>query len=108
MWPEKVVSGGGARAYAHLGAIRALREAGVPFDFVGGASMGAIVAAGIALAVEKGVLPASPPVEPVTKIDVLGKSADAATQAAPAKNAKTAIFGRFWPKTSPSPNTRLR
>ncbi|MEA1941628.1 MAG: patatin-like phospholipase family protein [Pseudomonadota bacterium] len=44
-----VVSGGGARAYAHLGAIRALREAGVPFDFVGGASMGAIVAAGIAL-----------------------------------------------------------
>jgi NTE family protein len=44
-----VVSGGGARAYAHLGAIRALREAGMPFDFVGGASMGAIVAAGIAL-----------------------------------------------------------
>ncbi|GLK50969.1 patatin-like phospholipase family protein [Maricaulis virginensis] len=44
-----VVSGGGARAYAHLGAIRALREAGVPLDFVGGASMGAIVAAGIAL-----------------------------------------------------------
>ena len=29
-----------------------------------------------AMAVEKGVLPASPPVEPVTKIDVLGKSAD--------------------------------
>ena len=44
-----VVSGGGARAYAHMGAIRALREAGVPFDFVGGASMGAIIAAGVAL-----------------------------------------------------------
>ena len=44
-----VVSGGGARAYAHLGAIRALREAGMQFDFVGGASMGAIVAAGVAL-----------------------------------------------------------
>ena len=44
-----VVSGGGARAYAHLGAIRALREAGLAIDFVGGASMGAIVAAGIAL-----------------------------------------------------------
>ncbi|ABI66029.1 MULTISPECIES: patatin-like phospholipase family protein [Maricaulis] len=44
-----VVSGGGARAYAHMGAIRALREAGMPFDFVGGASMGAIIAAGIAL-----------------------------------------------------------
>ena len=44
-----VLSGGGARAYAHLGAVRALREAGVPIDFVGGASMGAVVAAGLAL-----------------------------------------------------------
>ncbi len=44
-----VLSGGGARAYAHVGAIRALREARVPIDFVGGASMGAIVGAGVAL-----------------------------------------------------------
>ncbi|MFZ5669954.1 MAG: patatin-like phospholipase family protein [Pseudomonadota bacterium] len=44
-----VLSGGGARAYAHIGAIRALREHGVPIDFVGGASMGAIVAAGVAM-----------------------------------------------------------
>ncbi|MFN3524423.1 MAG: patatin-like phospholipase family protein [Phenylobacterium sp.] len=44
-----VLSGGGARAYAHVGAIRALRERGVPLDFVGGASMGAIVAAGVAM-----------------------------------------------------------
>lgn len=44
-----VLSGGGARAYAHAGAIRALRERGVPIDFVGGASMGAIIAAGLAL-----------------------------------------------------------
>lgn len=44
-----VLSGGGARAYAHVGAVRALREAGVPIDFVGGASMGAIVGAGVAL-----------------------------------------------------------
>ena len=35
------------------------------------------LAAGIELAVAKGVLPAEPPVEPVTKIDVLGKTADA-------------------------------
>jgi NTE family protein len=40
-----VLSGGGARAYAHIGVIRAMREAGVPFDIVGGTSMGAIVAA---------------------------------------------------------------
>lgn len=43
-----VLSGGGARAYAHIGVIRALREAGTPIDFLGGASMGAIVAAGLA------------------------------------------------------------
>ncbi|HYC73958.1 patatin-like phospholipase family protein [Brevundimonas sp.] len=44
-----VMSGGGARAYSHIGALRALREAGVPIDFVGGASMGAVIAAGPAL-----------------------------------------------------------
>jgi NTE family protein len=44
-----VLSGGGARAYAHIGAIQALREAQVPFDFVGGASMGAIICAGVAM-----------------------------------------------------------
>ena len=44
-----VVSGGGARAYAHIGAIRALREAGIPLDFVGGSSMGAIIMAGVGL-----------------------------------------------------------
>ena len=44
-----VMSGGGARAYSHIGALRALTEAGVPIDFVGGASMGAVIAAGPAL-----------------------------------------------------------
>lgn len=44
-----VLSGGGARAYAHLGAIRALRQVGTPFDFLGGSSMGAVIAAGLAL-----------------------------------------------------------
>jgi NTE family protein len=44
-----VLSGGGARAYAHIGAIRALHERGEPIDFVGGVSMGAIIAAGLAM-----------------------------------------------------------
>ncbi|MES2834128.1 MAG: patatin-like phospholipase family protein [Pseudomonadota bacterium] len=44
-----VLSGGGARAYAHVGAVKALTEAGVPLDFLGGSSMGAVVAAGPAL-----------------------------------------------------------
>ncbi|HYG28081.1 MAG TPA: cyclic nucleotide-binding and patatin-like phospholipase domain-containing protein, partial [Caulobacteraceae bacterium] len=44
-----VLSGGGARAYAHVGAVRALREHGVPIDFIGGASMGGMIGAGVAL-----------------------------------------------------------
>ncbi len=44
-----VLSGGGARAYAHVGAIRELRAAGVPIDFIGGSSMGAVIAAAVAM-----------------------------------------------------------
>ncbi len=44
-----VLSGGGARCYAHIGAIRALNEAGITIDFAGGTSMGGIIAAGLAL-----------------------------------------------------------
>jgi NTE family protein len=44
-----VLAGGGARGFAHIGVLKALKEAGVPFDFVAGTSMGAIVAAGIAM-----------------------------------------------------------
>ncbi|MDP1597923.1 patatin-like phospholipase family protein [Phenylobacterium sp.] len=48
-----VLSGGGARAYAHIGAIQALRERKVPIDFVCGVSMGAIIAAGLAMGWDK-------------------------------------------------------
>jgi NTE family protein len=44
-----VLSGGGARGFAHIGVIRALREAGIELDLFGGTSMGSIVAAGAAL-----------------------------------------------------------
>ncbi|WP_439814300.1 patatin-like phospholipase family protein [Zavarzinia sp. CC-PAN008] len=44
-----VLSGGGARGFAHIGVVRALHEAGVPIDRVGGTSMGAIIAAGLAM-----------------------------------------------------------
>jgi NTE family protein len=44
-----VLSGGGARGFAHLGVVRALREHGVPIDLVGGTSMGGILAAGVAM-----------------------------------------------------------
>jgi len=44
-----VLAGGGARGFAHIGVIKALMESGVPFDHLGGTSMGAIIAAGLAL-----------------------------------------------------------
>jgi NTE family protein len=43
-----VMAGGGARAFTHIGVIKALRASGVPVDQVGGTSMGAIVGAAIA------------------------------------------------------------
>ena len=43
-----VLSGGGARGFAHIGAIRALQEAGIPVDLLGGTSMGGILGAGVA------------------------------------------------------------
>lgn len=43
-----VLAGGGARGIAHLGALRALREAGHHFDAIGGTSIGAIIGAGVA------------------------------------------------------------
>lgn len=43
-----VLSGGGARGFAHVGALRVLREVGVEIDYVAGCSAGAIIAAGIA------------------------------------------------------------
>ena len=39
-----VLGGGGARGFAHMGVIRALTEANITIDFVGGTSMGAIIA----------------------------------------------------------------
>ncbi len=44
-----VLAGGGARGFAHIGVAKALVEAGVPFDHFGGTSIGAIIAAGLAL-----------------------------------------------------------
>jgi NTE family protein len=44
-----VLGGGGARAYAHIGAVRALREANYHFDFIGGTSMGGVIAACMAI-----------------------------------------------------------
>ena len=44
-----VLSAGGARGFAHLGVVQALRESHIPIDLIGGCSMGAIVGAAVAL-----------------------------------------------------------
>ena len=43
-----VLAGGGARGFAHLGVYRALQEHGIEIDFVGGTSIGAVMAALVA------------------------------------------------------------
>ncbi|KAJ9637956.1 uncharacterized protein PV06_04537 [Exophiala oligosperma] len=40
-----VLGGGGARGIAHVGVIRALEEAGIPIDIIGGTSIGAFMGA---------------------------------------------------------------
>ena len=51
-----VLSSGGARGFAHVGVVRALRQSGVPLDLLGGTSMGAVVAASVALEWDDGQL----------------------------------------------------
>ena len=43
-----VLGGGGARGWAHIGAVRAFEELGIPIDLVGGTSQGAVVGAAVA------------------------------------------------------------
>jgi NTE family protein/lysophospholipid hydrolase len=43
-----VLGGGGARGFAHVGVLRALAEADIEIDMVGGTSIGALIAAGFA------------------------------------------------------------
>jgi len=47
-----VLGGGGARGLAHIGVIRALGEAGVPIDMIGGTSMGAVIAGALGMGLD--------------------------------------------------------
>ncbi len=38
-----VLSGGGAKGFAHIGVLKVLEQAGIKIDFIGGTSMGAVV-----------------------------------------------------------------
>ena len=38
-----VLSGGGAKGFAHIGVLKVLEQAGVKIDYIGGTSMGAVV-----------------------------------------------------------------
>jgi NTE family protein len=65
-----VLGGGGARGFAHVGAIRALTEAGIPIDRIGGTSMGAVMAAQYAAGVDFDEWP-----EVINRTFVRGRSA---------------------------------
>jgi NTE family protein len=47
-----VLGGGGPRGFAHLGVLRAVEEAGLPVDVVGGTSIGAVIGAFCALGMD--------------------------------------------------------
>ena len=47
-----VLSGGGARGFAHIGVVRSMEETGIPIDIVGGTSMGAIIGGLVAMQVD--------------------------------------------------------
>ncbi|MGQ0849297.1 MAG: cyclic nucleotide-binding domain-containing protein [Actinomycetota bacterium] len=51
-----VLSGGGARGFAHIGVYKAMSELGMPIDWVGGSSIGSVFAALIALDLEPDVI----------------------------------------------------
>src|SRR5690554_3793619 len=40
-----VLSGGGAKGLAHIGALKVIEEAGIRIDYIGGTSMGAVIGA---------------------------------------------------------------
>ena len=40
-----VLSGGGAKGFAHIAVLRKLEELNIPVDYIGGTSMGSIIAA---------------------------------------------------------------
>lgn len=58
-----VLGGGAARGFAHLGVFRALREAGIPVDWIGGASIGAVLG-----------LPIAQGLDPAEAIDIVRRA----------------------------------
>jgi predicted acylesterase/phospholipase RssA/CRP-like cAMP-binding protein len=44
-----VLGGGGSRGFAHIGALRAIEEAGIPIETIGGTSQGALIGAQYAM-----------------------------------------------------------
>ena len=42
-----VLAGGGIKGMAHIGVVRAMEEFNIPIDYVGGTSMGAVIAGGV-------------------------------------------------------------
>jgi predicted acylesterase/phospholipase RssA/CRP-like cAMP-binding protein len=97
-----VLSGGGARSFAHLGTIRALEESGIPIDVLGGTSAGACVAAFYSLGLRGAALE-------TTLRDVLGGRVDftlplyALARGRAMRRRMTAVFGDLCLEDLPLP-----
>ena len=59
-----VLSGGGAKGFAHIGALKVLVEAGLPIDYIGGTSMGGLMGGLFSLGYSPDTLENSPPIKP--------------------------------------------
>ena len=53
-----VLSGGGARGFAHIGVLKALEDAGIQVDYLSGTSMGGVIAAAYASGMSPGEIEA--------------------------------------------------
>ena len=48
-----VLGGGGARGFAHIGVLRKLEEMHIPYDYIAGTSMGAIIGGLLAVGIDR-------------------------------------------------------
>ncbi|NRB71744.1 MAG: patatin-like phospholipase family protein [Xanthomonadales bacterium] len=97
------LGGGGARGYAHIGALQALEELRVPVDLVAGTSMGSIIggltATGMSPAEIKGV------VEKIDWDDVFDDETDRKDQ--PARRKRVDAIGLYGPKLGVGRDNKL-
>ena len=120
--PGLALGAGGAKGYAHVGALQVIEEAGYAIDCVGGSSIGAVVGAYVALGMGAAEIEATlrsafteETVAEVFKLSLSGQSTGATPCSAssprpPARARSRRLRSRSWPcrSTSTTPARPLR